>query len=228
MKPADLGNHALNTIDGGVALLFSGEFVRRFASFQAEVLKRVSLTPRLTVDGNLPHITLYQGTFSPDVNPMELAAGVGNMAGDCHPLHISFDRFIYVQKGWFFLIAKREMWLRHMHDITMSLVAPFIVPPQHVEELLLGHCSPGERENFTRFGYRYAGESFLPHLTLGRLATENLPSPLLGEIEEIFDSSGISRVQDVRAISFYKKGENGAHAETLAEFELQELFFQSS
>ena len=131
-------------------------------------------------------------------------------------MSVSFGRFVYQPQGWIFLQVAMEPRVQALHDTTLSFASSYAVPPEHVDESQIAHYSPVERESFLRFGYRYTGEALRPHVTLGRIATGDVSLEMSRELDELFARSGIHAVQRVYALSVYEKGENGAHARTVA------------
>lgn len=75
----------------------------------------------------------------------------------------------------------------------------------------------GERASYARYGYRYTGEAYAPHITLG-CTDEDAAQELVrvaGERSSVPGSWIFDR------LSFYVMGEHGAHAQTLVERELK-------
>lgn len=70
-----------------------------------------------------------------------------------------------------------------------------------------------------QYGYRYSRMAYRPHITIGR--TVDIMNP---EILKTVGAKlrGTPAIVPIQKIDVYKMGENGVHAETLAEILIQE------
>lgn len=64
-----------------------------------------------------------------------------------------------------------------------------------------------EQTNFLNFGYRYLGEAFRPHITLGRnLQGATIPVEIQEKAKELFTGKSVK----FDTLAFYQAGKNGA------------------
>jgi hypothetical protein len=73
--------------------------------------------------------------------------------------------------------------------------------------------SPDERASFAEYGYRYTGDAYAPHITLGR-AEEDIALKLVASAPE---RTSMQKEWTFDRLTFYVMGEQGAHAEKLVE-----------
>ncbi|MFF7339439.1 hypothetical protein ACFZAT_19095 [Streptomyces sp. NPDC008163] len=76
----------------------------------------------------------------------------------------------------------------------------------------MSHFTDAERASYARFGYRYTGEAYTPHLTLGRTDEETA----LALARSGPGRTAVPRTWLFDRLSCYLMGEHGAHARTLA------------
>ena len=78
----------------------------------------------------------------------------------------------------------------------------------------LSRFTDNERASYQRYGYRYTGDAYAPHMTLGR-APEEVALDLVRTAPERVVALPKEWVFD--RLSVYVMGQHGAHAETLLE-----------
>lgn len=199
----------------GVAALPSDEFMGAVADFQARHRDAIH-GPRLGLDTNLPHVSVVQCPFASDIDGQEVLAsiasgGIGGDVPDLRPVRVA-----YYPPGWLFLEVFRSEWLVCAQGRALAATERFI-DEAHIDRAKdLGAYTPLERSNYLRYGYRYVGEAFHPHVTLGRVE-EHVNQSLVEELSESFGVEVGYHERPVDRLAFYRAGESGALVEVLAE-----------
>jgi 2'-5' RNA ligase len=77
----------------------------------------------------------------------------------------------------------------------------------------MSQYSADETAAYLSFGYRYIGDSFRPHITLGR--TKESDKTLSAELGTIYDTLLKNRLVQFDRLVFYRAGDFGVLAEVL-------------
>lgn len=163
---------------------------------------------------NLPHITLFQSDFDNDFNYKSV---VNQLVEQNIQTKIKFERIMYMDYGWYFYEVKKEDWLYSLHENLLKLVENDIKLINIHKRLKDGNMSKQQKESIEKYNYRYAGDDYIPHLTLGRYDNGynfNLMLYLDNNLAKLIKEAGISK------ITAYEVGPNGSHKRTLYEVEL--------
>lgn len=200
----------------GIAVLPRHDFMEKAIAIQAELATDTSLDPRLSTQHNLPHVTLFQGPLQPNINFSKTLIDIRESSGVTSDVHTEAVDIAYQPKGWIFLNVKKVQAFSRLQSATVKLIESHLDSSAIDRGKDISAYTPTERESYQRYGYRYVGVAFAPHVTLGR-TDEQLARQLadrgqrdkLGAGNWIFDR-----------LSFYVMGELGAHAEQLAEHPL--------
>jgi 2'-5' RNA ligase len=200
----------------GIALLPREDDLDRAIDLQQTIGDGNSLQPRLSRGGNLPHVTLLQGPFQEGVNHGEVLKRIIGIVAPQGYVSVSSKGIGYQPKGWVFLNLARTATLEGYQDACLTAIRPHMdLTAVDLDKDISGYTED-ERRSYLKYGYRYIGASFSPHITLGRTDEDkamDLASTAaragLGSGDWIFDR-----------LSFYVMGEEGAHAGQLAELAL--------
>lgn len=154
-----------------VALEPSAPVAESLANLAAAVLPTGSIF-RIGEDGRHAHLTLYMADFEPralDAVLARVAGAAGDASGPaCAGQSLACTAGGYVEVGY----AKTGALLGRQFEIAdrlRDLALPARMPP---------HVTPtsDQRRNLESYGYELIGDSFRPHITLGRLAPEGRAS----------------------------------------------------
>nr|WSX74363.1 hypothetical protein OH826_11070 [Streptomyces sp. NBC_00899]WSX79572.1 hypothetical protein OH826_40435 [Streptomyces sp. NBC_00899] len=197
----------------GIALLPRSDHQRSAIRVQREVAGDDGLQPMLTSRGNLPHATVYQGPFLDSVVPGRELDRIRTALTLPREIRLTFTGIVHQPVGWVFLSLERPPLLEKLQEVVLGALAPHLDRRAFGESEDTSGYADGERASHARYGYRYTGEAYAPHITLGRTGEDAARS--------------LVRAADARAsvpgswvfdrLSFYVMGEHGAHAQTLAE-----------
>lgn len=197
----------------GFALICASPLFDDIIKIENEIHSRAGFFNSLGAKENMPHVTLFQGEMDGGLNLGEIAEKIASAARRLIPdKKICFTDVEYVRRGWYFLACEKTRELQKLHDIALGEVKPFIVLDGRRAEAADG-LPEIQRSAIINYGYRYAGEAFFPHITIGRAAErrEDILCELSRAVQAIERRSAIERV------TAYKMGENGVHESTLYE-----------
>ncbi|MET9475923.1 MULTISPECIES: 2'-5' RNA ligase family protein [unclassified Streptomyces] len=197
----------------GVALLPSAEHTRSAVQLQTDVGEDHGLQPPLSPDGNLPHVTVFQGPFLDSLSPeRELRTIAGSMSLP-EEIRLASTGIVYQPTGWVFLSLERPTILSELQAAVLSVLAPHLDRAAFDTSKDTSRFTPDERASFAEYGYRYTGDAYAPHITLGR-AEEDIALKLVGSAPE---RTSVQKEWTFDRLTFYVMGEHGAHAEKLVE-----------
>ncbi len=201
-------------ISNGIALIPDHAGLRELVRIQQAVRDIEPLQPILGEAEYLPHITLLQGISAiplGNVGLLEaLAATISTMQ-----LQISVATVSYISRGWYFLEVQPMQQLRILHDMAFWACKEFLIPPSFIEPAALEGYTSSQMDNFTRFGYRYIGDDFRPHVTIGRTGDRHI-SRHHAELQAALCSAVKALRFAVSTVSSYRMGINGGHLDTIA------------
>ncbi|WP_234425887.1 2'-5' RNA ligase family protein [Streptomyces kebangsaanensis] len=183
---------------------------------QRRVGADLALEPPLSEDGNLPHVTLFQGPFSDSLAPTEVLADIAASAaglGLPGELPLSSPGVVYQPTGWLFLALERPALLSALQESVVAVLDPYLDRTAFDTDKDVSRFTDDERISYQKYGYRYVGDAYAPHMTLGR-APEAVALELVRTARERVEPTG-TWIFD--RLSFYVMGQHGAHAERLAE-----------
>lgn len=198
----------------GFALITENNFVNQIVALEHQFHDKAGFFSTLGVTHNLPHTTLFQGTMKDDINYYEIAGFIANeYVKLSKSRHLRFTTIEYVPHGWYFLMCKKSKILSTLHSRLLTVVKPYIILPKERFERATEDLPIVQREAIIHYNYRYAGEAYCPHITIGRSATKN---------EIVLDEMNSSIRQfdlhpRVDKITVYQMGANGTHENTLYE-----------
>lgn len=197
----------------GIALLPSAGHRTTAIHLQREVGGDHVLRPPLSPEGNLPHVTVFQGPFLDSLDPAAELDRIVAAVDTPERIVLASHGVVHQPTGWVFLSLERPSLLERIQQATLKVLEPYLDRAAFDPSKDVSRFTPDERESFERYGYRYTGPAYAPHITLGR-AEEAVAVELVRSTPERVDVPG-TWVFD--RFSFYVMGENGAHAEILEE-----------
>ena len=195
----------------GIAILPSAELQARLVEFRRDHLVEIS-GPMLGLSENCPHISVLQCPFVEDVDHQVI---VDELAGwySQHGGSLVFDRLIYQPVAWVFALLARQQWQNSLQTRALELTE-YLIDTARIAGRVDDKLTMAERESYLRYGYRYVGPSFLPHVTLGR--TAGGAAELAAGLGEAFANEFMGTVDQPSEMVFYRAGESGVLAEAIA------------
>ncbi|MFG1806245.1 2'-5' RNA ligase family protein [Streptomyces sp. NPDC049040] len=197
----------------GVALLPRADHLRSAIRVQQEVAGGHTLQPPLTPEGNLPHTTVFQGPFLDTLEPDVELDRIGGALSLPEEIRLHSTGVVYQPTGWVFLSLERPPLLEKLQDVVVGALAPHLDRDAFDTAKEVSRFTDNERTSYARYGYRYTGEAYTPHITLGR--TEEQAAQAL--VRDAAARSSVPAAWIFDRLSFYVMGEHGAHAQTLVE-----------
>lgn len=209
----------------GLALIPSDEVLDRVIDFRFKAGEQDWVSgPMLGLSSNLPHVTVLQCPLSLEVLTEDLLCEVLSVSGvlgdGCRGRFMG----LYEQNpGWCFMGVEASSECGDLQRVALSALEGKILLDEVIWDGSEVLWSESERFNYSSWGYRYMGNDFVPHVTLGRfdgirpLARGIVPSKgLLTLFDE--ELAGIE-FNFSRAV-FYRAGEFGVLHSIVAEVAL--------
>ena len=197
----------------GVALLPMADHMRSAIKVQEDVGGGYGLRPELSIGGNLPHVTVFQGPFIETLRPDREISLISRSMSLPKEIHLAFAGFVYQATGWVFLSLERPPFLEKLQEATLAVLDPYLDREAFDTSKDTSRFTAGESASYERYGYRYTGDAFAPHITLGR-SEEGIAREIVRAAPE---RAQVPAKWAFDRLSFYVMGENGAHSEILVE-----------
>jgi hypothetical protein len=202
----------------GLALLPDEAFSSKFIELQRQAMGFLQIEPRLSLTGNLPHLTLVQGRFNSAVDLSQLLNTVRESLSASGNYTLQPTQVVYKPRGWIFLEVAKDALLDRVHREVADSSSEHMKPPEDLNAPLKDY-SEDEKASFRRYGYRYMYHCFYPHVTLGRLETPPTEAELQ-QLSSIATTLGVLSPFRVARASVYDMGPNGAHARAVITQEI--------
>ncbi|MEC4019495.1 hypothetical protein [Streptomyces sp. H27-D2] len=152
----------------GVALLPCADQMRSAIRVQQELAGEHELQPPLAMDGNLPHATVFQGPFVDSLAPERELAGIVGSVSLPKEIRLASTGVVYQPTGWVFLALERTPLLDTLQSAVLAALAPHLDRDAFDTSKDTSRFTESERASYARYGYRYTGDAYAPHITLGR------------------------------------------------------------
>lgn len=195
----------------GLALLPSRPDQERLIEFQRRH-RALLPEPVLGLDQNVPHLSVLQCPFREELlNP----AALNLLASRVLPFRPSqrpiFTHAYYQPLGRIFAGVSLAGWDRKLQQEALIALEP-LIDCSRIDRSGLGALNQPERANQERYGYRFVGESYRPHITLGATDHRFLDPGLMEDFEAQFTGTPI----DFTRLAFYRSGAFGSAQEIIA------------
>jgi len=207
-------------MDIGFALITADPFFSKVIEIENEVHEICGFKDKLGREHNLPHTTLFQGAFADETDYQNIAKKIKYYMNEINSSwSLNFDCVQYVPEGWYFYNCIRTENIFLLHNYVIKQCEKDIVLKPERLDRELGKLTDSQKKGIINYGYRYAGEAFKPHITLGR-RSEGFSEQTMQILEGKFKD--IPAEQQIDRITVYRMGPNGTHAETLFELYLDD------
>jgi 2'-5' RNA ligase len=166
--------------------------------------------PLLGTEANLPHLTLFQGIYPDGFDPAPALDWLSTAAAG---VSSTFTGLTREPGDWAFAQAAPTRQLITLHHLAAGASAAHMSAPAAAG---MADWDRSEIEAFERFGYRYALNAFMPHITLGT-AVERIDGPT----QYRFAGALFGTAVKFDRVVYYRAGERGALAQVLEGRELR-------
>lgn len=217
-----LGNSRLskyNAIQGsmkiGFALIPASPCFDKIVNAKNKLHDIVSFRNKLKFNANIPHLTLFQGTFVDSTDYVSIANKLfTHYLEKCSDHYLHFESIQYVPHGWYFYVCKKTAELNLLHHITLTECKAHLILESDRLDRNLCDFSSEKIAGIHNYGYRYSADAFFPHVTLDRTRGSLKP-----EILHLFEKelSPVALDVPVQKLTLYKMGIDGAYEKTLYE-----------
>ena len=196
----------------GLALLPEQETMRRIVDFRQSVGALIG-GPPLGMRSRMPHVTVMQALLRPGALTSGLLSAMASawMSRPVSPFALG-PLYSYPVDWAFVAVRKWRHDLRLYHLDVLRCLGPLVQRDAIRPEPDANRIPPAELAAHNEHGYRYAGDVYRPHITLGRLAPT---AP--GGLAELWARSMEGHEFTFERLVFYRAGESGVLAEVLAE-----------
>ncbi|MFB7134441.1 2'-5' RNA ligase family protein [Streptomyces sp. NPDC056237] len=200
----------------GVALLPRADHTRSAIQMQKSLGGESPLRPPLSEEGNLPHLTVFQGPFVDALEPERELARISASVSLPNELSLASVGIVHQPIGWLFMSVERPVLLQKLQETVVDRLAPHLDRDAFDTSKDTSRFTETERASFAQYGYRYTGDAYAPHITLGRTEEDTALELVRTAPERIH----VPEEWTFDRLSFYVMGEHGAHAEKVAELPL--------
>lgn len=110
----------------GIALLPRADHLRSAIRVQADVGGGRPLRPPLSEEGNLPHLTVFQGPFAETLVPERELERIGTAVSLPEEVRVSFTGVVHRPAGWVFLSLERTPLLETLQKAALTVLDPHL------------------------------------------------------------------------------------------------------
>jgi hypothetical protein len=197
----------------GVGLIPSMRDMQRIIDCQAVVAQRESLSFKLNGTNCIPHLSLVH------IRDVDFRKFQGLQILQCSdfvssvPIECEITGTSYIPRGWIFCDVARSENLMELHHNTFEFAKPYLTPGL-ARDKDISHYTDHQKIMYRSYGYRFIGDSFSPHVTLGRAAHEKMQS-----IDAVrCSASAITGTVSFDRLVLFDVGPNGTCREILWQF----------
>lgn len=199
----------------GFALITTPPFFNEIVKIENKLHEITDFHNKLETINNIPHTTLFQGTFSDTTDYIRIANVITEyFLYNCLDKCLHFNDVKYIPFGWYFYTCSITKELQKLHELTLSECKPYIILEPDRLDRDLSNLTKDQIYGIKEYGYRYSSKAFFPHITLGR--TSSIMQP---ETIKLFTEELKNLPKDIRIgrLTVYEMGTDGMHAKTLYE-----------
>lgn len=199
-------------MDIGFALIPDKPFSDELVKIENEVHEQCGFHHKLGTSFNIPHLTIFQGSFQNNVDCFQMLRYMTEYFISCD--HLQFNEVAYQAGGWYFYACQKTDELVNLHDWALKECRDYLdLQDDRLKQDMAGFTSE-QIAGIKEYGYRYAGKAFMPHVTLGRSNDISANSELISLLKQKL--SKLPKDVPVYRMTCYKMGQDGQYAETLA------------
>lgn len=208
----------------GIALLLNQKGVDDLYNCQKFLEKFLpNIMPKLGHNINLPHITLIQGQIL-NIDHVTVLQNLAKYISK-HKSELEISSCKIYEDGWIFLLIKPDQLLKNAHLMSFDLVSNKMVSVSDISsdevKKKLSYYKKKEKEYFLQYGHRYIKETYIPHITLGKV--EDVASININQIEveinKYLANIELTKIH-LSKISYHELGDLGSYSKEVLSIEL--------
>lgn len=217
----------------GIAMIPDDATIQKIVTLQQQVAGVCSLQPILGKDTNLPHMTLLQGRFSDLAQVYRSINDLRNYLQQTYVQQPEVFTFhwlecVYKPPGWYFLVPHphtigdlaHQFCFNALKDEMFILESDgTIVPAGSDRQKDMSGYTPSEALNYQKYGYRYIGQDFYPHFTLGQTG-DCLNSIALDKWMQSIPTQQLNISGKFVRLTLYQIGNHGSHRESVIDLKI--------
>ena len=202
-------------MDIGFALVTGNPFFDSIVDLENEVHEECGFHNRLERINNIPHTTLFQGSFEAHTDYSTILRDIREyFVSNAIDQKLHFREVAYVSYGWYFYMCQKTEELEKLHCFTLGRCKEYIALSADRMCRNMNDLTPDLILGIDKYGYRYSANAFSPHITIGRNDNEKKEEQLIMLNEKI---ASLPKDPRIERITVYRMGKDGMHAETLDE-----------
>ncbi|KZL48484.1 hypothetical protein A2T98_17770 [Nodularia spumigena CENA596] len=199
----------------GVALIPSPDTIESIIKLQQKIISICPLYPILYKTFNLPHLTLLQGRFDNSINWLTLILNLQDYwQRQQYSQKYKLIKLEYKSPGWYFLILQQQLIFLELHNFVFSALKNNLFVTEEDLNKDISLYDDLEKNNYIKYGYRYIGNAFYPHITLGQTIDKSR-DPNQADWIHLVESFTAKHIIKLERITIYQVGEHGSHAKIL-------------
>lgn len=136
-------------------------------------------------EASLPHLSLLHApgvTFNENVQErIEGALESHRLTAELE-IPLTKSPVTYVEKGWYFIDVVKDEKLVRLHEAMFQALKGLMLPGNRTR-IELPQYSESQWRNYEKYGYRYIGEDYHPHITVTR-ADSGASGALVDKLEK--------------------------------------------
>lgn len=198
----------------GFALIPSNPILTTLITTQNHLVPSCHFQDNLDANQNLPHLTLFQGDMRDNIPYRTIADSLFEQYEN-EPFLLRTKSIKYVPQGWYFLMLKSNSDLTLLHYSCVYFCYSYLTfsdQKEQLDHLQQDQLTKQQIHSILNYSYRYVGNAYAPHITIGR-NVEEYPPILLTQCQSAFQSFPTSFYPG--QLTVYQMGDNGAYEETL-------------
>ena len=187
----------------GFALLPKVDVQKEIISFRQRY-SDAFFGPMISLSENLPHISILQCPFNAKT-PVEKIIKNANKQFQ-KPIILKWDKLIYQPVGWVFANVQKNDVISSIQAYLLNESGAYIDQFSIDRSKSTKGYTEKEVEYYFKYGYRYIGDAYKPHVTIGRIdeATE-IPEIAITDFNNHFAGLNV----EFDRIAYYEAGEFG-------------------
>ncbi|MEM7580355.1 MAG: hypothetical protein AAF316_11000 [Cyanobacteria bacterium P01_A01_bin.80] len=208
----------------GIAIIPDDVTIQEIVTLQQQLTTVCPLQPILGKNSNLPHMTLLQGRFNDLDKVYQSIHDLQNYLQQTYlqqPEIFTFRclQYVYKTPGWYFLQPHPHTIGDLAHQFCFkNLKDEMFLKISERQKDMFGY-TPSEALNYQKYGYRYIGQDFYPHFTLGQTGNR-LNSVALDKWMQSIPSQQLNISGKFVRLTLYQVGSHGSHYKSLIDLKI--------